>query len=388
MRRFLVAAATIGVSLLIALAAFELLLRILGFSAPLWHRPDPELGWKLRPGLAAWYTKEGRAFVRTNAAGSRDEREYTHHKPEGTYRIAVLGDSYSEAMQVPRSQAYWALLPQRLSACGFRPARSIEVLNFGVSGYGTAQALISLQSAALDYRPDLVLLQFTNGNDVQNNSRALEDEKGRPFFVMREGALSLDDSFAATPGFQRRTSPLLGALRKAADYSRVVQLVREARPARLLARAQAEPAGAGVEQGMEPFVLAPPRDEKWEEAWRITEALIERTRALAERSGARFLLVSVPYAIQVHPQRALREALQAELGVDDLFYPEQRLASLAARAGIPAVLLAPGLQRLAEQTGAFFHGFERTGMGRGHWNAEGHQAAATLIARKICSDFR
>lgn len=388
MRRFLVAAATVGVSLLIALAGFELLLRILGFSAPLWHRPDPQLGWTLRPGLAAWYTKEGRAFVRTNAAGSRDDREYSRRKPEGIYRIAVLGDSYSEAMQVPRSQAYWALLPQRLSACGFRPARSIEVLNFGVSGYGTAQELIALESAALGYRPDLVLLQFTNGNDVQNNSRVLEEEKGRPFFVMAEGALRLDDSFAASPDFQRRTSPLLAAMRKAADYSRVVQLVREARPSRLLARAQAEPAGAGVEQGMEPFVLAPPRDARWEQAWRITEALIERTRAAAERGGARFLLASVPYAIQVHPGRGLREALQAELGVPDLFYPDRRLERFAAREGIHAVVLAPEMQRLAERTGAYFHGFERSGMGRGHWNAEGHQVAATLIARKICSDFR
>jgi hypothetical protein len=386
MRRFLIAAATVGVSLVIALAGFELLLRILGFSAPLWHRPDAELGWRLRPGLAAWYTREGRAFVRVNAAGSRDDRQYARAKPEGVYRIAVLGDSYSEAMQVERSQTYWALLAQRLSACGWRPARSVEVLNFGVSGYGTAQELIALETAALGYRPDLVLLQFTNGNDVQNNSRALEDEKGRPFFVMREGALRLDDSFAASPDFERRTSPLLAALRKAADYSRVVQLVREARPSRLLARAHAGTGAAGVEQGMEPYVLAPPRTAQWEEAWRITEALIERTRALAERSGARFLLASVPYAIQVHPKRALREALQAELGVPDLFYPDRRLERFAARAGIRAIALAPEMQRLAEQTGAYFHGFERSGMGRGHWNAQGHHVAAELIARRLCSE--
>jgi hypothetical protein len=386
MRRVLVAAALVAGSLLFALAGFELLLRVLGYSAPLWYRPDPELGWRLRPGLAAWYTREGRAFVRVNAAGSRDDREYARAKPAGVYRIAVLGDSYSEAMQVPRSQTYWALLAGRLAACGFRDARPVEVLNFGVSGYGTAQEVLALESTALGYRPDLVLLQFTNGNDVRNNSRALEDEKARPFFVLRQDGLRLDASFAASPRFQQRISPAFTALRAAADYSRVVQLVREARPSRLLSSAQAAPAGAGVEQGMEPFVLAPPRDAPWEQAWRITEALISKTRDLAARNGAGFVLVTVPYAIQVHPERRQREALQAELGVPDLLYPDRRLERFAARAGIRAIALAPEMQRLAEQTGAYFHGFERSGMGRGHWNAQGHHVAAELIARRLCSE--
>jgi hypothetical protein len=137
---------------------------------------------------------------------------------------------------------------------------------------------------------------------------------------------------------------------------------------------------------MEPFVLAPPRDAPWEQAWRITEALISKTRDLAARNGAGFVLVTVPYAIQVHPERRQREALQAELGVPDLLYPDRRLERFAARAGIRAIALAPEMQRLAEQTGAYFHGFERSGMGRGHWNAQGHHVAAELIARRLCSE--
>jgi hypothetical protein len=297
------------------------------------------------------------------------------------YRIAVLGDSYSEAMQVERDQAFWALLPERLQACGFQPGRSIEVLNFGVSGYGTAQQYVMLESTAMRYAPDLVLLQFTNGNDVKDNSFALSDEKSRPFFMLeRDGGLRIDESFAASPGFRRSASLILQFLRQSTDRSRVLQLVRGTRQISLLRKAHAD----GVEQGLEPVVLAPPRELIWEEAWRITEGLIARTRDYAVRNGARFLVVTVPYAIQVHPDRKVRDALQAKLGVSDLFYPDRRIAEFGKRHGIEAVTIAPQMQRLAEESGAYFHGFEQVGMGRGHWNPAGHRAAADIIARRLC----
>jgi hypothetical protein len=92
----------------------------------------------------------------------------------------------------------------------------------------------------------------------------------------------------------------------------------------------------------------------------------------------------VPYAIQVHPEREVREALRAKLGVPDLLYPDSRIAEFAARRGIRALPLAPQMQRLAEEQGTFFHGVAKTGMGRGHWNADGHRAAAEIIAQHLC----
>jgi hypothetical protein len=373
-------ALTVG-ALLVALVLGEIALRLLGAGAPIWYRPDPQLGWTLRPGAAGWFTEEGRAFVEVNAQGRRDPG-FPLDKPADAYRIAVLGDSYSEAMQVSRDEAYWAVLPERLTACGFAPGKRIEVLNFGVAGYGTAQQYLRFQSQALAYQPDLVLLQFTNGNDVPDNSPRLAHNRSRPFFVpSADGGLRLDASFVHGTEFRRVTSWPRRAFRALAEHSRVLQLVRELKRLPLMQQAQA----LGVEQGLEAMVLAPPPDARWEEAWRVTEALIERIHHAAARHGARTLVFSVPYAIQVHPKRELREALQAKLGVPDLFYPDRRIAEFAASHGIEALPLAPGMQRLAEERGAYFHGFAASGMGRGHWNAQGHRAAAELIARRLCA---
>ena len=375
--------ALLGASLVVALVLGEAALRVVGYNAPVWYQPDARLGWTLRPGLSGLWTREGRGPVEVNAAGLRDV-DHKVEKPADTYRIAVLGDSYSEAFQLPAKEAYWALLPERLAACGVAAGKRIEVLNFGVSGYGTAQELLTLETKAIRYQPDLVILQFTNGNDVSDNARELSDEKARPFFVLRDGALQLDDTFARSPSFISRTSRSAQWTRAATDHSRVAQLGRAVKEMPLVSHAQAK-AGAGIEQGLEASVLAPPRKPEWDEAWRVTEALIGKAAAYSKSHGAQFAVVTVPYAAQVHPDRKLRDALAAKLGVADLFYPDRRIGEYGAKNGIRAIALAPEMQRLADERGTFFHGFGNVGMGVGHWNAQGHRTAADLIARDLCS---
>jgi hypothetical protein len=259
-------------------------------------------------------------------------------------------------------------------------------LNFGVRGYGTAQAYLVLEMTAVRYRPDLVLLQFTNGSDVRDNSYALDPKKEeRPFFVLdAQGRLQLDGSFASTGAYVRRASSSREAIRELAERSRVLQLARGVRNLDLLRPAHAQ--NRGNETGLVIEVLAAPRDALWEKAWRITEGLIAKTGDFALRNDARLAVVTVPYAMQVHPDRAQREALQAKYGVADLSYPERRVASFAEQNGMLAIMLGPEMQALAAATGAYLYGFENAKLGFGHWNERGHRAAAELIARRLCAN--
>jgi hypothetical protein len=71
------------------------------------------------------------------------------------------------------------------------------------------------------------------------------------------------------------------------------------------------------------------------------------------------------------------------MGIDDLFYPDNRIKSLGAREGFPVITLAPELQSFAEHNNVFLHGFGKN-IGNGHWNATGNRVAGELLAKKIC----
>jgi lysophospholipase L1-like esterase len=323
-------------------------------------------------------------------------------KPPDVWRVAVLGDSMTEALQVDLAETFPAVLERRLARCPALPpgVRDVEVLNFGVSGYGTAQELLTLRHQALAWAPDLVLLAFYTGNDVRNNLEALERDPGRPYFRLGDdGALTLDDTFRRRGGLAAlRGGP---AAQWLLAHSRLAQLGKaavrgaEERRAAEAARRRA-PEEPLAELGLDNAVYAPPATAAWREAWRVTEALIAATAAEARSAGADFALVTLTNGIQVHPDPRARRRFAARLGLDDLTYPERRLTSFARRRGIPALALVGPLERLARERGVSLHGFGTAPAGpgtgapdvghwnRGHWNAAGHRAAGAAIASWLC----
>jgi hypothetical protein len=383
-------AALVVASTALALALAEAALRVIGFSYPNFWQPDPLTGSALRPGMEGWQQVEGRAYVKISAQGLRD-REHALQKPAGVYRIAVLGDSYAEAMQLDMERAFWSLLPARLQACGFAPGKRVEAINFGVSGHGTGHELLTLRERVWRYSPDLVLLAFFPGNDVRNNSRALEGETGRAYFALKDGQLVLDTAFRSDPEF-------LEKLRIAADRAwlqrlRLYQLLRRARAGNLAAHAHNAPFAAALaagerltEPGLDEQVFRAPADAKWREAWDITDRLVLAANEETKRHGARFVLAILSTPGSVYPDPHLRARYAAQLGVRWLFYPEERLQRLGREHSFEVLALAPEMQRVADEKHVFLHGFPNTRPGFGHWNEAGHALAARLIAARLCGE--
>jgi hypothetical protein len=381
-------------SLAIAIIGAEALLRAAGVSFAHFYRPDPLVGEVLIPGAEGWDRSENPTYVRINSLGMRD-REHSVEKPPGVFRIAVLGDSYAEAKQVPLEAAFWSVAARALADCPARGGRTIEVLNFGVAGYGTTQELLMLEHRALRFRPDLVLLAFLTGNDVRNNSIELQG-RGKPHFVESNGELVLDRSFAASFGNRARLSPLGRWFYEQLPNSRVLQLLYEVgqvrkRQGQMERRRQEmreapEQANQGFEPGLDHQVYRAPSEPSWRQAWRVTEKLLARAHDLTTAADAQFLLVVLSNGIQVHPDPAVRRNFAAALGVLDLFYPDRRLGEFAAHSGIAHLLLAPRLAAHAQARGQCLHGFIGAIPCGGHWNAAGHEAAGKIIAEKICRD--
>src|SRR5512132_2605424 len=108
----------------------ELALRVSGYSYPEFYQRDEVLGVSLLPDAEGWYRKEGEAYVRINSDGLRD-REHAIAKPQGTFRIAIVGDSYCEAFSVSLEEAFWSVMEKQLEQCNAFPGRKIEVRNLG-----------------------------------------------------------------------------------------------------------------------------------------------------------------------------------------------------------------------------------------------------------------
>jgi hypothetical protein len=83
----------------------------------------------------------------------------------------------------------------------------------------------------------------------------------------------------------------------------------------------------------------------------------------------------------------VRENFMRHIGVNTVFYPNQRLRALAEREKIDFLDLAEPMQVYADQNKVFLHGFG-SDIGNGHWNAAGHQVAAELIAQYLCAQRR
>lgn len=384
MRRWAERALLLGGGTAAGWLIMELILAAFGMSFPNFYQPDRYCGTALRPGAEGWYTEEGRGYVRINSDGLRD-REHPIEKPPNTLRIAVLGDSYAEAFHVAREQTFWAVLERELRKDDRLNGMQVEVINFGVSGYGTGLELLTLRNRVWKYAPDIVLLAFLTGNDVSDNSYLLNHEERIPYFYHQDHHLVLDTSYLAW--YRSRQRPIAKCYYWLLKHSRVLRLFKEARYAmdrRVRLEHQQEIARkAGLEEaGMSDMIYMPPNDPLWKEAWQVTEDLLALMRKDTAEKRARFLVVTLSNPVQVHPNRTTREEAMRHLGVPDLFYPDRRIRTVGEREGFPVLNLAPVLQAYAEERQVFFHGFD-THPGVGHWNSEGHAQAGRLIAHWI-----
>ena len=385
----------------------EIGLRMAGISYKLFYQYDADLGVVLRSGAEGWWKEEGKAYIRINSAGLRD-REHARAKPPRTFRIAVLGDSYAEAMQVPMEETFWSVLERQLKGCPALARREPEVINFGVSGYGTAQELLMLSHRVWPYNPDIVLLAFFAGNDVRNNSRVLEQDDLRPYYVFQNGELVPDLNFRDSSQFRFGQTWLGQWKHRILNAARVYQVYDHAKAIAKARGAQRRAPSFGVQEanaansadsnpgvkswdgvaeaGLDSMVYLEPRDPVWKEAWEVTEGLVVHMRDEVKEKGAEFLVVTASTGPQVHPDVAVRQSFEKRLGVTHLFYPDLRIRDLGERKDFAVLNLAPLFQTYAEQHRVFLHGFENSVLGTGHWNKEGHRLAGELIASKLCSD--
>jgi len=162
----------LGTFCLVALLLFELGVRWLEPQPVEPYRFSPHTYYEPVPNADFVYARsEFRVPVRFNRFGMRDQ-ERSLQKGANVRRIALLGDSFAEALQVPQDSMVSQRLESHLRSC--LPGKTTEVLNFGVSGYGPAASAARYASLARRFEPDVVVYLFVRNDPwdlVQQDSR-------------------------------------------------------------------------------------------------------------------------------------------------------------------------------------------------------------------------
>ena len=283
MRRLLAPLALMVGSTLVALGAGELVVRALfkdqTVMFPRYHTDYTYGRYTLRgirPNAEFRHTSvDGSWTFVTNSRGLRDKREFAYEKPAGTLRVLALGDSHTQGYEVRQEATFAAVLERYLTKRGLQA----EVLNAGVSGFSTAEALAFLENEGYKYRPDVVVLGFY-ANDYEDNMKA-------GLFALDSGRL-VERKFEHLPGVRLQNA--IYAVPGAQWLSENSYLYSIAFNGVWAYFKSALAASAGAEFE---YAVATKAGHSQAEV-SLAVALLERMREFCEKNSMRLIVVDIP----------------------------------------------------------------------------------------------
>jgi hypothetical protein len=118
-----------------------------------------DIAFEMKPDLDVCFKRHP---LCTNEYGMRD-KSYPVKKPDGVYRIAVLGDSFSFPDGIALRDSYFKVLEQMLNADGL--GHTFECMNFACPAYYLNQSPAVIHHRVMAFSPDLILIGFCAEND-------------------------------------------------------------------------------------------------------------------------------------------------------------------------------------------------------------------------------
>lgn len=280
--------------------------------------PDPVLGARHIPGKKVTWRMEGFSSDRFNEHGMRDV-PHAVAKPSATRRIAVLGDSAVEGLQVPLEDTFCRVLERLLneSSRNDGDGKTTEVLNFSCAGYGTAQQLVQYQRQIRKFDPDIVVLMYNRGDAIESvvDPRFPSSAEPRPYYYFdAEGKLSQDDSVLKANAAKLHEGPVMAFLRR---YSRIYGVFSQANFNLTIN----EPKYYKLKRALEDLTrkggAVPKPKYPLQDANKVARALIEELAREVKADGHRFMLAMFPNTVndpELRQQTAVFQKMGQEQG--------------------------------------------------------------------------
>ena len=299
------------------------------------------------------WTPEVDVTIRYNDRGMRDDRPAPPlAKAVGECRVALVGDSYFVGFESNYPQSFAKQLEDRLAAKGY----AVRVLDFAVSGFGTAEDLVALNSRVAPWRPDVVVMSW-HASDPDDNIRSdlyrMVDGRlqptGKPFLP----GIAASDRLMQSQVYRWliANSQIYSAIRERAGVF----------TKSLLANMRRKDAQQAASDDVSSVVdMAPPPAPVMIGAPSLDRALLEASRDTSAAMGAQFLLFEIPTRSSRTDFKSPLEKFLPDLSGIDTASP---MAAFAAEA-------RPDLKLYQEQ-------------GQLHWSTAGNALAADVAADDI-----
>lgn len=241
---------------------------------------DPLFG-RINPRNAAWTirTPEFTTAMRTNADGFRGPPLETGQRQPGEIRILYIGDSFVEAKQVPEEGRFAERTEKLLEE---KLGRPVTVRALGVGGAEPARELLFYRRLGRSFDPDIVVQVLFPENDLLGMTGSYSFVHGVT------GELSVKDIWVDAPPSCSWKCQLLRRSELAVQAYRLFRRLHE--------MPSADPLlgdfGMYTERGQ--------RQWERERRFEVTAAFVDALRDEVERDGARFLVLLMPGAFEIH----------------------------------------------------------------------------------------
>ncbi len=345
--------------------AFELVLSSFWPSSDCLHENDV-IGGRLVPNIQGNYVgKEFFVRVKANSFGFRDV-EHDIEKQLGTKRIVLLGDSFTEALQVPLEETYARRLEKKLNnSC----SEKFEVINLGVSGFGPANYFLALKHYGIQFKPDLVVVAFYNGNDFDMLGEK-SDLAYMPKVTFEDGKAIIKDRVIEN-GFSEGMKRLIKKV-----FPKTYIFLKEN-----LKRASVAAELSAPEVPSHFLVFQKNYDANLARGWEKTKAVLSAINAKASETNAKTILVSIPAKFQLS-KKEFEEEFQKYPKMEekewDLLNVEKELEAFSKKEGIEFLPLVEKFSKLPEKERvSLYYKLD------GHFSGMGHKVASEALFEKI-----
>lgn len=315
-------------------------------------QPHPEFGWSLIPSQTTRLRWESYDYTVTANELGFPGPAFPVEKAPNTLRIMTIGDAFTSAEGVDTEQSWPRMLEKYLAEQ--LPEQNVEVLNFGITGYGPNQYAAVVDKYVPIYEPDVIIIGLFV-NDYWDVLRSQED-------------------FQTSIGFDRQPPDSLYSIAQLDHLKRLVQLnIYEPMFEFLNGRPRRHGYFLGHFNALErdqPVITGEGYDQVLEKLSQIQDTAVAH--------NARVLIAGIPAPVQAcGPDQLTYFPKNVDLTNEsryDLDQPQRVTKGLAEELSVDYINLLP---LLAEGPDCLYQ------PGNLHWTVTGHEKVAQYLTEVL-----